>query len=398
MSHHKEDVYIVAAKRTPVGSFGGALKPFTAVELGTHALKAALATVNIPVDQIEEIYFGNVLSANNGQNPARQVALGAGLSRAIAATTINKVCASGMKAVELAALTISSGNAHIVVAGGTESMTNTPFYNPHQRWGTKFGHQEVVDGIVKDGLWDIYNKFAMGNAAEICAEEHGISREQQDTYAIATYKRAQEATNAGLFADEIAPIEIAGVRGKPGKVISADEGVFNLDEAKLKTLKPVFKTVDGTVTPANSSPINDGAAALILVSGTKLAELGLVPLAKVLGYADAAQEPERFTTSPSLALPKALRNAKLAVSDIDYFEVNEAFAVVALANTSLMQLPADRVNCFGGAVAIGHPLGCSGARIIVTLLNVLRKKGGKRGAAAICNGGGGASAIVLELC
>ncbi|KAL2916753.1 erg10, acetyl-CoA C-acetyltransferase [Polyrhizophydium stewartii] len=392
-----ETVFIVAATRTPIGSFGGALKPLTAVDLGVHALKSALAKANIKPELVEEIFFGNVLTANNGQNPARQVALGAGLPNTVPATTLNKVCASGMKAISLAALTIASGQAHVVAAGGTESMSNTPFYLPQQRWGSKFGHQEVVDGIVKDGLFDVYNKFVMGNAAELTASEFGFSREDQDEYAIGTYQRAQAATTEGLFADEISPIELPGARGKPGKTVSTDEGVFSLDVAKLRAVKPAFQPVGGTVTAPNSSPLNDGAAAVILMSGTKVAELGIKPIARIVSWADAAREPERFTIAPALALPKALEKAKLTQNDIDYFELNEAFSVVALANLKLMGLPAEKVNAFGGAVAIGHPLGCSGARIVVTLLNVLAKKGGKRGAAAICNGGGGASAIVVEL-
>ncbi|KAH6603011.1 hypothetical protein BASA61_000541 [Batrachochytrium salamandrivorans] len=350
-----ETVYIVSAVRTPVGSFGGALKPLMATELGTIALKAAIEKAKISPDSVDEVFFGNVLTANNGQNPARQVAMGAGLPTSVPATTLNKVCASGMKAIELAAMTIASGNAHIVAAGGCESMSNTPFYLPGQRWGTKFGHQEIVDGIVKDGLFDVYNKFVMGNAAEICAKEFEFTRENQDDYAILSYQRAQAASKAGHFDGEIVNVEIPW-----------------------------------------SSPLNDGAAALILVSGTKLAELGLTPIAKILGWADAAREPERFTIAPSLAIPKALKHAGQTLADMDYFELNEAFSVVALANAKILNLDANKVNVFGGAVAIGHPLGCSGARVVVTLVNVLKTMGGRKGVAAICNGGGGASAVVIE--
>ncbi|EGF82410.1 hypothetical protein BATDEDRAFT_18805 [Batrachochytrium dendrobatidis JAM81] len=391
-----ESVYIVSAVRTPVGSFGGALKPLTATELGSIALKAAITKAKINPELIEEIFFGNVLSANNGQNPARQVALGAGCSKSIPATTLNKVCASGMKAIELAALTISSGNAHIIAAGGCESMSNAPFYLPGQRWGTKFGNQEIVDSIIKDGLFDVYNKYVMGNAAELCAKEFEISREAQDDYAISSYQRAQAATKAGHSSNEIVNVEIPGVRGKPGKTISEDEGINNLDISKLRAMKPAFQSVDGTVTAPNSSPLNDGAAALILVSGSKLKELGLVPVAKILGWADAAREPERFTIAPSLAIPKALKHANQTIEDMDFFELNEAFSVVAIANSKILGLSAEKVNVFGGAVAIGHPLGCSGARIVVTLINVLKTRGGRKGIAGICNGGGGASAVVIE--
>ncbi|KAJ1330188.1 hypothetical protein BSLG_006920 [Batrachochytrium salamandrivorans] len=367
-----------------------------ATELGTIALKAAIEKAKISPDSVDEVFFGNVLTANNGQNPARQVAMGAGLPTSVPATTLNKVCASGMKAIELAAMTIASGNAHIVAAGGCESMSNTPFYLPGQRWGTKFGHQEIVDGIVKDGLFDVYNKFVMGNAAEICAKEFEFTRENQDDYAILSYQRAQAASKAGHFDGEIVNVEIPGARGKPGKTISVDEGIFNLDIAKLRAMKPAFQAVGGTVTAPNSSPLNDGAAALILVSGTKLAELGLTPIAKILGWADAAREPERFTIAPSLAIPKALKHAGQTLADMDYFELNEAFSVVALANAKILNLDANKVNVFGGAVAIGHPLGCSGARVVVTLVNVLKTMGGRKGVAAICNGGGGASAVVIE--
>lgn len=345
------------------------------------------------------MFFGNVLSANLGQNPARQAALAAGLPHRVPCTTVNKVCASGTKAIIFAAQSILLGNADIVVAGGMESMSNTPYYLPKQRWGSKYGHQEVVDGVVKDGLTDVYHGYAMGVAAELCAKEHTISRTEQDDYAISSYQRAQAATSSGAFNDEIVPIEIPGQRGKPGKTVSVDDESSNLNVDKLRAVKPAFQPIDGTVTAPNSSTLSDGAACVVLISGEKLAELNLTPIARIRGWADAAQEPERFTTAPALAIPKAIKHAGLeSVKDIDYFEINEAFSVVAVANQRLLGLDAEKVNVFGGAVALGHPLGCSGARIVATLCNVLRQKGKKIGCAGICNGGGGASALVIELC
>ncbi|KAJ3275270.1 erg10, acetyl-CoA C-acetyltransferase [Terramyces sp. JEL0728] len=376
-----ESVYIVSAVRTPMGSFGGSLASLSAVELGSIAVKAALERGRVDPKLVQEVFFGNVLSANNGQNPARQVAMKAGLNNSVPCTTLNKVCASGMKAISLAALTIASGQAHVVVAGGTESMSNVPYYAPSQRFGAKFGHQETVDGIIKDGLWDAYNGFLMGNAAEICAEEHGFTREQQDDYAIESYTRAQAATKQGSFANEIVPVVIKGARGKPDKTITADDEVANLNVDKLRSMKPAFKSEGGTVTAPNSSPLNDGAACVILISGTKLQELGLTPLAKIVGWADAAKEPERFTEAPSLAIPKALKHASLTDKDIDLYEINEAFSVVALANMKLLNLTPERVNINGGAVAMGHPLGCSGARVVVTLVHALSKTNGKNGVA-----------------
>ncbi|RKU48257.1 erg10, acetyl-CoA C-acetyltransferase [Coniochaeta pulveracea] len=391
-------VYIVSVARTPVGSFLGQLSSLSATQLGSHAIKAAVERVpQIKPEDVEEVFFGNVLSANVGQAPARQCALNAGLSHNIVATTVNKVCASGTKAIIVGAQTIMTGNASIVVAGGTESMSNVPHYLPSLRNGTKYGDGTLIDGIQKDGLRDAYGqKELMGLAAELCAKDHEISREAQDEYAIKTYKKAQAATEAGAFAAEIAPIEVSGGRGKPNVTISVDEEVKNLNEAKLKTARPVFVPGSGTVTAPNASPINDGAAAVVLMSEAKVKELGVKPLAKILGWGDAAREPERFTTAPALAIPKALAHAGLSQKDVDYYEINEAFSVVALANIKLLGLDPEHVNVFGGAVAIGHPLGCSGARIVATLTSVLREKKGKIGVAAVCNGGGGASALVIE--
>ncbi|KAJ1553991.1 erg10, acetyl-CoA C-acetyltransferase [Nowakowskiella sp. JEL0078] len=390
------EVFIVAAQRTPVGGFGGSLSTLNAPQLGSIAIKAALQKAKVDPSLVEEVYFGNVLTANVGQNPARQATLGAGIPSSVPATTINKVCASGMKATAIGASQILLGQADIVVTGGQESMSNTPYYSTKTRWGSKYGHQELVDGIVQDGLWDIYNKFLMGNAAELCASEHGFTREQSDDYAIATYKKAQAALADGSFYDEIVPVEVPGPKGKPGRTVTSDDEVPNLNESKLRAISSVFQK-EGTVTAPNASTLSDGAAAIVLVSGEKIKELGLNPIAKILSFADAALEPERFTVAPSLAIPKALSKAGLKISDVDYFEINEAFSVVALANQKILGLDPSKVNAFGGAVAIGHPLGASGARIIATLINVLSKKGGKIGVAAICNGGGGAGAIVIQL-
>ncbi|KAI1114971.1 acetyl-CoA acetyltransferase [Nemania sp. NC0429] len=390
-------VYIVSAARTPVGSFLGTLSSLSATQLGSIAIKAAVERVpQIKPEDVEEVFFGNVLSANLGQAPARQCALGAGLSNTVPATGVNKVCASGMKAIILGAQTIITGNASIVVAGGTESMSNAPHYLPVLRNGAKFGDQSLVDGMLKDGLTDAYKKEHMGLSAELCSDDHGLSREDQDTYAIATYQRAQEATAAGIFSKEIVPVEVSGGRGKPPIKITTDEEVKNLNIDKLKTVRPVFKPKDGTVTAANAAPLNDGAAALVLMSEAKVKELGVTPIAKILGWGDAAREPERFTVAPALAIPKAIKHAGISANDVDYYEINEAFSVVALANIKLLSLAPETVNVYGGSVAIGHPLGCSGARIVTTLTTVLREKKGKIGVAGICNGGGGASAIVIE--
>ncbi|KAK2004708.1 acetyl-CoA acetyltransferase [Colletotrichum falcatum] len=391
-------VYIVSAARTPVGSFLGSLSSLSATQLGAHAIKAAVERVpQIKPEDVEEVFYGNVLSANLGQAPARQCALGAGLSQGVAATTVNKVCASGMKAIILGAQTIITGNADIVVAGGTESMTNTPHYLPVLRNGAKYGDQTLVDGVLKDGLTDAYGKKEhMGMAAELCAKEHDITREQQDEYAINTYKKAQAATEAGIFSQEIAPIEVSGGRGKPNIKVDRDDEVKNLNVDKLKAMRPAFIPNGGTVTAPNAAPLNDGAAAVVLMSEAKVKELGVTPIAKIRGWADSAREPERFTIAPALAIPKAIKHAGLTEKDVDFYEINEAFSVVALANIKLLNLNPEIVNVFGGSVAIGHPLGCSGARIVTTLSTVLREKKAKIGVAGICNGGGGASAIVIE--
>lgn len=343
------------------------------------------------------MFLGNVLSAGVGQAPSRQAALLAGISAAAPATTVNKVCASGMKAVVLGSQQISLGLADVVVVGGMENMSQVPFYlGAGARSGVKMGHQVLVDGIVKDGLWDVYNDFHMGNAAEICAEEHGISRREQDEFAIMSYMRAQKATEEGIFKKEIVPVRVPGRRPRdPEVVVDQDEGVFKADFKKMTSLKPSFKK-DGTVTAANASSVNDGAAVLVLISGKKSKELGIPVLAKILSYADAAREPERFTIAPALAIPKALSRAGLEISQVDLFEINEAFAVVASANMKLLNLDSSKVNVLGGSVALGHPLGCSGARIICTLLTALQNRQVNIGCAGICNGGGGASAIVIQ--
>ncbi|OJJ46316.1 hypothetical protein ASPZODRAFT_67728 [Penicilliopsis zonata CBS 506.65] len=391
-------VYIVSAARTPLGSFLGSLSSLTAPQLGSHAIKAAVERADgIQASDVEEVFFGNVLSANVGQNPARQCAIGAGLSESTVCTTVNKVCASGLKAIILGAQTIMTGNADVVVAGGTESMSNTPHYLPNLRSGAKYGHQSLVDGIMKDGLTDAYGKQElMGLAAEECAQDHDFNREQQDNYAIRSYEKAQAAQKAGLFDYEIAPIELPGFRGKPGVTVSQDDEPKNLNPDKLRAIKPAFIPGSGTVTAPNSSPLNDGAAAVVLVSEAKLKELQLKPIAKILGWGDAAHQPSKFTTAPALAVPKALKHAGVTMDAVDAFEINEAFSVVALANMKLLELPEEKVNIHGGAVAIGHPLGASGARIVTTLLGVLKAKNGKIGCVGICNGGGGASALVLE--
>ncbi|EGY17288.1 hypothetical protein VD0002_g8278 [Verticillium dahliae] len=391
-------VYIVSAARTPVGSFLGSLSSLSAVDLGAHAIKAAVERVpEIKPEDVEEVFYGNVLSANLGQAPARQCAIGAGLSQGVVATTVNKVCASGLKAIILGAQTIITGNASIVVAGGTESMSNVPHYLPTLRNGAKYGHQTLVDGVLQDGLTDAYGKKEhMGMQGELCAQDHSITREEQDAYAIQTYKRAQAATEAGVFAKEITPVEVSGGRGKPNVKVDRDDEVKNLNEAKLKAMRPAFQPNGGTITAPNAAPINDGAAAVVLMSEAKVKELGVTPIAKIRGWGDAAREPERFTIAPTLAIPKAIAHAGLTADDVDFYEINEAFSVVALANMKILGLSDDKVNVFGGSVAIGHPLGCSGARIVTTLTTVLREKKAKIGVAGICNGGGGASALVIE--
>lgn len=389
-------VYIVSSARTPLGQFQGSLGSLSAVQLGSHAIKASIERAGIKNEDVQEVFFGNVLSANLGQNPARQCALGAGLPEATVATTVNKVCASALKAIILGAQTIITGNADIVVAGGTESMSNVPHYLPNLRTGAKFGDQKLVDGVLKDGLTDVYKTEHMGVQAELCASEHSFSREDQDDYCIRSYKKAQAAQENGWFKEEIAPIEVSGGRGKPNIVVDKDDEPKNFNESKTKSLKPVFIPGTGTVTAANASPLSDGAAAVVLASEEAVKKYGLKPIAKIRGWGDAAHAPNKFTTAPSLAMPKALKHAGVEIGAVDAFEINEAFSVVALANMKLCGISEDKVNLHGGAVALGHPLGCSGARIVATLIGVLRQKNGKIGAAGICNGGGGASAIVVE--
>jgi acetyl-CoA C-acetyltransferase len=389
-----KEVYIVSAVRTPMGSWGGSLKDFSATKLGSVAIKAAIERAGIKAEQVNEVLMGCVLQANLGQAPARQAARFAGLPDNIPCTTVNKVCASGMKAIMQGAQSIMLGDNDIVVAGGMESMSNVPFYSENLRWGNKYGNVSMIDGLAKDGLTDVYNNYAMGNAAELCAKECNISREDQDAFAIESYKRSQGAQTAGLFDNEIVPVEVPQRKGDP-VVFSKDEEPWNVKFDKIAGLKSAF-VKDGSVTAANASTMNDGAAALVLMSKEKAEELGLKPLAKIRGYADAEQAPEWFTTTPSIAVPKAIAKAGLEIGEIEYFELNEAFSVVGLVNIQKMGLQADKVNVNGGAVSLGHPLGASGARIIVTLLNVLSQKGAKYGAAGICNGGGGASAMVIE--
>lgn len=387
-------VYIVSAVRTPIGSFGGSLKDFTATQLGAIAIKGAVEKAGINPDQIQEVLMGCVIQAGLGQAPARQAAKFAGLPNNVICTTINKVCASGMKAIAQGAQSILLGDNDIVVAGGMESMSNVPYYSTKLRWGNKYGDVALLDGLAKDGLTDVYDGKAMGNAAELCAAECGISREAQDAFAIESYQRSQAAWAAGKFDAEIVPVPIPQRKGDP-VLFAKDEEPFNVKFDKIPDLKPAF-IKDGTVTAANASTMNDGAAALVLMSKERAEELGIKPIAIIRSYADAEQAPEWFTTTPSLALPKAVAKAGLQMHEIDFVELNEAFSVVGIANTQKMGLDAAKVNVHGGAVSIGHPLGCSGARIVVTLINVLQQNGGTIGAAGICNGGGGASALVIE--
>ncbi|PHU11461.1 hypothetical protein BC332_18391 [Capsicum chinense] len=391
------DVCIVGLARTPMGGFLGSLSSLPATKLGSIAIEGALKKANVDPSLVEEVVFGNVLSANLGQAPARQAALGAGIPNTVICTTVNKVCASGLKATMLAAQSIQLGINEVVVAGGMESMSNVPKYIAEARKGSRLGHDSLVDGMLKDGLTDVYKDCGMGVCAEICAENHKITREDQDDYAVQSFERGISAQEAGAFKWEIVPVEVPGGRGKPSIIVDKDDGLGKFDAAKLRKLRPSFKDKDGTVTAGNASSISDGAAALVLVSGEKAIKLGLNVIAKISGYADAAQEPELFTTAPALAIPKAIKSASLEASQIDYYEINEAFAVVSLANQKLLGLNPEKVNVHGGAVSLGHPLGCSGARILVTLIGVLRQKNGKYGAAGVCNGGGGASALVLEL-
>ena len=388
------EVYIVSAVRTPLGSFGGALSNISATKLGATAIKGAIDKIGLDPKLVQEVYMGNVLQGNLGQAPARQAAIFAGLSNATPSTTVNKVCASGMKAIMLAAQSIMLGDNDIVVAGGMENMSAVPYYLDKARFGAKLGDAKMIDGLVKDGLTDVYKQYHMGNAADMCAKECNISREAQDAFAIESYARSAKAWKNGKFNDEIVPVEIPSKKGD-STFIKEDEEYTNVKIDKIPTLKPVFEK-DGTVTAANASTLNDGAAALVLMSKEKAEELGIKPLAKIVSFADAAHAPEWFTTAPSLALPKAVEKAKLKMNNLDYFELNEAFSVVGLVNIQKMGLNAAKVNVNGGAVSLGHPLGCSGARIIVTLINVLKQNNGKLGGAAICNGGGGASAMVIE--
>ncbi len=389
-----QEVYILSAVRTPIGSFGGSLKDLSATQLGAAAIKGALEKSGLKAEQIEDVLMGSVIQANLGQAPARQAAKLAGLPNEVNCTTINKVCASGMKSISQAAQSIMLGDADIVIAGGMESMSNVPFYTENMRWGNKYGNVQLIDGLAKDGLTDVYDGKAMGNAAEFCATSCGISREDQDAFAIESYKRSQAATNEGKFENEIVPVSIPQRKGDP-IVFSKDEEPFNVKFDKIAGLKGAF-VKDGTVTAANSSTMNDGAAAVVLISKRKMEELGLKPIGKIVSYADAEQAPELFTTTPSIAVPKAVEKAGLKMENISFWELNEAFAVVGVENSKRMKLDASKVNVNGGAVSIGHPLGASGARIIVTLLNVLKQNNAKYGAAGICNGGGGASAMVIE--
>ncbi len=389
-----KEVYILSAVRTPIGSFGGALKDFNAAKLGAVAIRAALEKSGVKPEQVDDVLMGCVIQANVGQAPARQAAKFAGLPDEVNCTTVNKVCASGMKSISLAAQSIQLGDADIVIAGGMESMSNVPFYVENMRWGNKYGSTSLIDGLAKDGLTDVYDGQAMGNAAELCASTCGISREEQDAFATESYKRSQAAIESGKFENEIVAVDIPQRKGDAVKFMK-DEEPFNVKFDKIASLKGAFKK-DGTVTAANASTMNDGAAALVLISKEKAEELGLKPIAKIISYADAEQAPELFTTTPSIAVPKAVAKAGLKMEDIEFWELNEAFSVVGIENTRRMKLDPAKVNVHGGAVSIGHPLGASGARIIVTLIHVLKSNNAKYGAAGICNGGGGASAMVIE--
>jgi len=386
-------VYIVAAVRTPIGSFGGMLKDISATRLGSLVIREAISRIQRPEMDIQDVLMGSVLQANLGQAPGRQAAKFAGLPDHVNCTTVNKVCASGMKSIALGTQNILLGDSEVVVAGGMESMSNVPFYAEQLRWGNKYGNSLLIDGLAKDGLTDVYDGKAMGNAAELCASTCGITRESQDAFAVESYRRAQETWKAGKFKEEVVAVEIQ----KKGETLrlEQDEEPFNVKFEKIPSLKPAFQK-DGTVTAANASSMNDGAAVMILVSEEKLKQLGLKPLARILSYADAEQAPEWFTTSPSIAVPRAVQKAGLKMGDIDYWELNEAFAVVGIENSKRMNLDPSKVNIHGGAVSLGHPLGCSGARILVTLLYILKQQKAKYGAAGICNGGGGASAMVIE--
>jgi acetyl-CoA C-acetyltransferase len=386
-------VYILSAVRTPMGSFLGGLSSISATKLGSIAIKAAVERSGVNVDHIDEVFMGNVLQAGVGQAPARQAALGAGLGQNVPCTTVNKVCASGMKSIMLGAQSILAGDNHVVVVGGMESMSQTPHY-VSGRNGTKFGNITMLDGITKDGLLDVYSNVPMGNCAELCAKEYNITREDQDAFAIESYRRAAAAWEAGKFNDEIVAVPVPQRKGDP-VMVTKDEEYTNVFLDKIPSLRPAFDK-EGTITAANASTINDGASALVLASEEMVQKLGLKPLAKIVSYADAAQAPEWFTTAPSIAIPKALEKAGLSTSDVDFWELNEAFSVVGIANTKILGLDPAKVDVNGGAVALGHPLGNSGSRVIVTLIHVLKQNNGKIGGAGICNGGGGASAIIIE--
>ena len=390
-----KEVYLVAAARTPMGSFNGKLASVPAPKLGAVAIKGALEQAGVDAGEVQEVFMGNVLSAGLGQAPARQASMFAGVPDSVPCTTVNKVCSSGMKAIMLGAQSIMLGDNDVVVAGGMENMSSVPHYLPGSRTGKKYGNITMLDGLAFDGLTDVYNNYPMGNAAELCASECGFSREDQDAYAIESYKRSATAWEAGAFKGEVVPVEVPQRRGD-ALVIDTDEEFTNVKMDKIPALRPAFQK-DGTVTAANASTMNDGAAAVVLMSKEKAEALGVTPLAKIVSFADAAQAPEWFTTAPSKAMPKALGKAGWSKEDIDLFEVNEAFSVVALANNKELGLDASKVNVNGGAVSLGHPLGCSGARIIVTLVHALKNRGLKKGASGICNGGGGASALCLEV-
>ncbi len=388
-----QEVYIMSIARTPIGSLGGSLASLTAPQLGAAAMKAAMERAKISVDQVQEVFMGNVISANVGQAPAQQASIAAGIPTSVPCTTVNKVCASGMKAIMLGAESIMLGINDIVIAGGMESMSNVPYYLDKARNGYRLGHGTITDGIIRDGLWDPYSDFHMGNAAEICAKEYKITREEQDAFAIESYKRAAAAYETKSFANEIVPVEVTV--GKEKIMVSDDEEYKKVKFDKMPTLRPAFQK-DGTITAANASKLNDGAAAIVLMSAAKAKELGLKPLAKITGFADASQDPTWFTTTPAIAIPKALKMAGKEVADVEYAEINEAFSVVSIINNRLLNLNPEKVNIHGGGVSLGHPIGSSGARIAVTLINVLKEKNAKIGVAGICNGGGGASAIVIE--
>mmetsp|Transcript_8199 Transcript_8199/g.9095 ORF Transcript_8199/g.9095 Transcript_8199/m.9095 type:complete len:425 (+) Transcript_8199:17-1291(+) len=393
-SLNPRDVVIVSCVRTPMGSFQGGLAPLTAVDLGATVIKEALKRGNVSPTDVDEVYFGNVLQANQGQNPARQATIKAGIPNSVPATTVNKVCASGMKAATIGAAQIRLGLADVIVAGGMESMSNAPYYLPKARKGMRLGHGEVVDAVMKDGLSDAYGGYAMGICAEMCSEKHNISRPEQDDFALSSYNRAEQAWKAGAFDKEVVAVEVPQRRKAP-KVVKQDEDFSKVNKQRFRQLRGVFGR-GKTVTAGNASTISDGAAALVLMSAESARRLNCKPLAVFRGWADAAQEPDAFTTAPALAIPKAIKNASLRASDIDFYEINEAFSVVAVANMRLLKLNPAKVNIYGGGVSIGHPIGCSGARIIVTLLTALQNNNARYGCAGICNGGGGASACVIE--